>query len=261
MNMPEPTTKKTGLPVTIAPAHLERGSPVNIAETPLETGHPVNISETDLTKTHPRTSLPVTIAEAPLDFVFVGPHDGETKVLAQSKTLDLLLLGVTRIPSHLLAPQASATSNGDQNDHSQRVPGLYANDPQATLYSVTTFAHATDRPDGREEPFTFAWIGRSPHADVGPIRDYFRNCVISLHLATIRDDPEQLRWHLAPLLLLCAKWTKTTRDSGVREQAQPALLFERLLLRFRLMSILVFIALCLLTSSLAIGILSALSRH
>jgi len=152
--------------------------------------------------------LPVTLPDSHFDFVLIGPHEGDQKVLAQSNNLDLLLLGMARTPSHLLADEPS------ERGRSKKIPRLYENDPNATLYSVTALATVSDQPDARAEPFTFAWIGRSPHAEVDVIGEYFNNCVVSLHQATQDEDPvTKLRWELAPLLFLCAKWTKTTRET------------------------------------------------
>jgi hypothetical protein len=159
-------------------------------------------------------TLPVIIEETSLDFVFIGSHEGEQQLLARSRNLDLLVLGVARVPIHLAVTQNTALHQAILHD-SKSITGLYDNDPQATLYSITVTINLTGNPSTRDEPFTFAWLGRSPEADLEPIRDYFRNCVVPLHQAISENDPQaQVQWQLAPLLFLCAKWTKTQREIG-----------------------------------------------
>ena len=78
----------------------------------------------------------------------------------------------------------------------------------------------------RNQPITFAWVGWLPDADIKIILNYFKDCAPSLYNATQEDDKgEKLRWELAPLLFLCAKWTKTR---GWR--VDKARLYERLTL-------------------------------
>jgi hypothetical protein len=171
---------------------------------------------------------PVEIEDATLDFVFIGPHEGEQKLLARSKNLDLLLLGLARLPPHYFVEQEYASSpNGIRvmrvekkmaaiSPKPKAIKGLFENDPEATLYSITAMIPPIEAPDSRAEPYTFAWIGRSLGGDLTLIHEYFQNCAIPLAQATgYADAREQVQWQIAPLLFLCARLTKARRKTEV----------------------------------------------
>lgn len=206
-------------------------------------------------RTTTQPAAPVTIPDAGVEFVFVGPRDEDRAVIAQSHRVDLLLLGMARASAHHVSAGASPGPSLEASP-AQRLSGLYEDDPGATLYAVTAVVFPPDRPDAREVPYTFAWLGRSPDADLQPVLDYFDGCVLSLASAARDEDAEEkVRWQLAPLLLLCAKWTKTSRSDPraaeerarreITRQGQRSLLLAGLALALGLAAL----ALALLKSS------------
>src|ERR1700732_4833897 len=137
-------------------------------------------------------SLPVTILETNFDFVLIGPlkeegpRKGEQAVLAQSRNLNLLLLGLARTSPHLANDAASKDSWKEDRSFSNRLSRVDENQPRMTLYSMTELANLSAHE--RNQPITFAWVGWLPDADIKIILNYFKDCAPSLYNATQEDD-------------------------------------------------------------------------
>jgi hypothetical protein len=173
---------------------------------------------------------PIEIDDSTMDFVFIGPYEGQQRLLARSRNLDLLLLGLARLsPHHLLERDHASSPNGavarltrNGNDQAVVLPepksikGLFENDPEATLYSITALIPPLESPGSRAEPYVIAWIGRSQKVELHLIHEYFQNCAIPLAQAIGSENArEQVQWQIAPLLFLCARLTKARRKTNV----------------------------------------------
>jgi hypothetical protein len=144
---------------------------------------------------------PPTIIETQLEFVLLGPFEGNTAVIAQSKNLDVILIGKAVAQLKLAEIEMSRTP--------------FLNDPEMKLYSLTTSAVVTDR----RENFTLAWIGWEQSLsdrEKESISDYFGSRASSIYSAWTFDnragrvgfEQKRLPLELAFLLFLLAQYTK-----------------------------------------------------
>jgi hypothetical protein len=151
----------------------------------------------------PKRSNPVIVEDAPFPFLLVGPVDGHRGVLVRSAKLDLLLLGATMLPGDLAPPKMPEGEKAE----SLVMSGLDPENPTATVSVVQVEAVPGGGYGIRREPFTLAWMGRSPARYVNRLKQYFANCASEIHRAISSDPQQDIRGLLAPLLFLCAQAT------------------------------------------------------
>jgi hypothetical protein len=150
--------------------------------------------------------IPVVIEEAPFHFVLLGPVHGRQGLLAHSHPLDLLLLGSVRLSQQrVLEPYDPGLKDVPA------IRGVYANDPAAMLFSLTISAQVDSKSETRQEPFTLAWLGNRPHADLTEVRGYFHNCAVPTYRAIVGESGEDVRFQLSPLLVRCVQATTRAR--------------------------------------------------
>lgn len=136
----------------------------------------------------------IIVDNSPIEFVVVGPRDGEDVVLAASHDAKLDLIGLA-IPS-----------TADKRHHRQRTLSRTLVAPSRQL-NVVLGGAVSDRSgyrDSRESTMRFAWVGPSSTLSREAVEDEFRRISTELKLALDEDDDEKVERYLSQVIFQCS---------------------------------------------------------